>query len=204
MERALVQIRMPRMSQEELNEIFDKGLPKLGMTIDDNAKKYITHLSQGLPHYTHLMGLHSARQSLDEKSKNITLEHVRKAIVRSLSEAQQSIQSAYHKATMTSRKDNIFKQVLLACALAKTDDLGYFAPSDVKEPLSKIMLRTYDIGSFARHLADFSEGTRGPILQKTGKSRRFRYRFITPLMQPYVTMQGFVSGLLKEEYLQTH
>jgi len=203
-ERALVQIRMPRMSQQELNEIFDKGLPKLGMTIDDNAKRHVTHLSQGLPHYTHLMGLHSARQALDEKSKNITLSHAGKAIEKSIAEAQQTIQSGYHKATMSSRKDNIFKQVLLSCALAKTDELGYFAAVDVREPLTKIMNKRYDIPSFSRHLYEFCEETRGPILQKTGKQRRFRFRFINPLMQPYVTMQGFVSGLLKEEYLQTH
>jgi Cdc6-like AAA superfamily ATPase len=200
-ERALVQIRMPRMKQKELNEIFDKGLPKLGMTIDDDAKRYITHLSQGLAHYTHLMGLHSARQALDEKSNNITLKHVKQAIHLSIAEAQQSIRSAYHKATMSPRKDNIFRQVLLACALAKTDDLGYFAPADIKGPLSKIMGKNYDIGSFSRHLNDFCESGRGPVLQKTGAKRRFRFRFINPLMQPYVTMNGFDSGLLKEGFI---
>lgn len=198
-ERALVQMRMPRMSQQELNEIFDKGLPKLGMTIDDNAKRHVTHLSQGLPHYTHLMGLHAARQALDDKSKNITLSHVRKAIEKSIAEAQQTIQSAYHKATMSAHKDSIFKQVLLACALAKIDELGYFAAADIREPLTNIMNKRYDIPSFSRHLYDFCEEARGPILQKTGKQRRFRFRFVNPLMQPYVTMQGFVSGLLKEE-----
>lgn len=201
-ERALVQIQMPRMSQLELNEIFHKGLPKLAMTIDDDAKNYITHLSQGLPHYTHLMGLHSARQALLEKKKNIALNHVRTAIQKSLLEAQQSIQSGYHKAIMSPRRDNIFKQVLLACALAKSDNLGYFAPADVREPLSKIMNKSYDIGSFARHLYDFCDNTRGPILQKTGKRRGFRYRFINPLMQPYVTMQGFATGLLREDFLK--
>ncbi|HBR21419.1 MAG TPA: hypothetical protein DD713_02435 [Nitrospiraceae bacterium] len=200
-ERALVQIQMPRMSQSELNEIFDKGLPKLGMTIDDNAKNRISHLSQGLPHYTHLMGLHSARQALLEKTKNISLNHVKKAIEKSLSEAQESIQRGYHKAIMSPQRDNIFKEVLLACALAKSDNLGYFAPADVREPLRKIKNKSYEIASFARHLYDFCEAVRGPILQRTGKRRGFRYRFINPLMQPYVTMQGFATGLLSEDFL---
>lgn len=198
-ERALVQIHMPRMLEQELNEIIEKGLLKLGMTINSNASKHITHLSQGLPHYTHLMGLHSSRQALDEKTKNITLDHVRKAIYQSLAEAQQSIQSAYHKATISPRKDNIFKEVLLACALAKSDDLGYFAPADIRDALNKITNKNYDIASFSRHLSDFCDASRGFILQKTGKKHRFRFRFANPLMQPYVTMQGFAFKLLKEE-----
>src|SRR5829696_8252667 len=54
-ERALVQIRMPRMSKDELFEIIDKGLEDVGMTTDVEARQQIADLSQGLPHFTHLL-----------------------------------------------------------------------------------------------------------------------------------------------------
>jgi len=55
-ERSLLQVHMPRMSWEELSEILDKGLERLDMTIEKKAKHRIVSLSEGLPHYTHLLG----------------------------------------------------------------------------------------------------------------------------------------------------
>jgi len=202
-ERALVQIKMPRMSNSELKEIIDKGLKSLDMSIDDAAKNYITLISQGLPHYTHLLALHSVRQAIDKKVKTITLNHVESAISRALEQAQQTILSTYHKALMSARKDTIFAQVLLACALTRTDDLGFFAAADVRRPLSKIMRKNYEIPGFSRHLNAFCEPERGPILFKIGKIRRYRFRFVNPLMQPFVVMQGFANKLIDRPLLES-
>src|SRR5690606_29131012 len=49
-ERALVQIRMPRMSAREIEQILQTGLQRLEMTIDNAAMRRISRLSQGLPH----------------------------------------------------------------------------------------------------------------------------------------------------------
>jgi Cdc6-like AAA superfamily ATPase len=196
-ERALVQIRMPRMSKKELYEILDKGLGELEMTIDPLARERIALLSQGLPHYTHLLGLHAAQAAIWAEETHVSPSHVRQAIDKALNQAQQSIVGAYHKAT-SSPRENLYPQVLLACALATTDSLGYFAAADVRGPMSTIMKRTYDIPAFSLHLNKFCEDERGPLLQKTGEARRFRFRFINPLMQPYVIMDGVKRGLVDE------
>jgi hypothetical protein len=52
-ERALVQIPMPRMSTEELAEIVNKALPRLNMTIDDVALNQICFFRGGSP-ITHI------------------------------------------------------------------------------------------------------------------------------------------------------
>lgn len=198
-ERALAQIQMPRMSAEELHQIVLNGIERLQLKIERTALDHIALVSQGLPHYTHLLSLHSSRQALDVFSDTIKLEHVDAAMRQAIEGAQQSIQSAYHKATTSPRRENLYRQVLLACALANTDELGYFSPANVRVPMSYIMGKSYDIPSFARHLKDFSGAHRGPILQKTGPERRTRYRFINPLLQPYVTMHGVVDGLIDHE-----
>ena len=46
-ERALAQVRMPRMSFDELQQIIDGGLAEVDMTIDDIARTRIASLSQG-------------------------------------------------------------------------------------------------------------------------------------------------------------
>jgi Cdc6-like AAA superfamily ATPase len=193
-ERALVQIRMPRMSVQEIEEIVNNGLRNLGMTIDPEAMNRITILSQGLPHYTHLLARDSARGALASGNLQITLQVVDDAIKKALEDAQQSIRSAWHKATMSPRKNNLFADVLLACALAKTDELGFFAAQDIRDPMQEVTGKRYEIPSFAQHLNEFCDPKRGPILTKTGAKRSYRFRFVNPLMQPFVIMQGFAAG----------
>jgi hypothetical protein len=77
-----------------------------------------------------------------------------------------------------------------------------FAAADVRDPLSMIMGKPYDIPAFAQHLNDLSDSARGPVLQKKGSTRRFRYRFINPLLQPYVIMKGLSEGLIEPSALQ--
>jgi len=201
-ERALVQVRMPRMSPSELKQIVDNGLTKLRMTIEEPARDRIALLSQGLPHYTHLLSLHAARLAVADGRRRIRLADVEEAIRRAIHQGQHSILTAYSKAISSPQKGHLYAQVLLACALAPGDKLGYFAAADVRSPMGMIMGRPYDIPWFSRHLKDFCEEARGPILERIGKTRRFRFRFINPIMQPYVILLGVASGLVTQEHLQ--
>jgi Cdc6-like AAA superfamily ATPase len=199
--RALVQIRMPRMSTKELYEIIDKGLARLDMTIADDAKEHIAFLSQGLPHYTHALALHACRNALEGGETRIKLADVAGAIKRTVDEAQETIQNAYHKATSSPRKENLYGEVLLACALADKDEIGSFSASAVRAPLKKITGKSYGIPSFAQHLKNFCDDSRGPVLHRSGIRRRFRFRFVDPMMQPFLIMRGFSTGLLGQESL---
>ncbi|WP_120967020.1 AAA family ATPase [Comamonas sp. lk] len=200
-ERALVQIRMPRMSKDELTEIIKKGLNGAQMTITDDACNGITALSQGLPHYTHLLTQSAGQNSATNDRTEVTEKDVRAAIDKALSKAQQSIISAHHKAT-NSPRENLYPQVLLACSLAEQDGLGYFAAVDVRAPLSKIMHKAYEIPAFSQHLNAFCEPGRGPVLQRTGTTRRYRFRFINPLLQPFVLMDGIKKELISPDELK--
>jgi len=200
-QRALVQIKMPRMSRDEIKEIINKGLERLEMTIEPDALNRIAVLAQGLPHYAHLIGLHVSRAALDSQSSRITEGALDIAIRKAIEAAQQSIRSAWHKAVTSARRDNLFGDVLLACALAPTDDMGTFAAQDVRAPLQIITGRPYDIPAYAQHLNDFSDDKRGNILKKMGETRRFRYRFTNPLMPPFVIMRGLADGKVTNELL---
>jgi Cdc6-like AAA superfamily ATPase len=194
-ERALVQIPMPRMSREELHEIIEKGMAEIGMEIEDPAKDRISRLSQGLPHYTHLLGLHAAQCAASRGERAISSADVEYAIIKAVDQAQQSIVSGFLKAT-TSRRGNLYAQVLTACALAEKDDFSYFSSSDVRDPMSEIMHKLYEIPAFSQHLNDFCEVERGPVLEKSGSPRRYRFRFCNPLMEPYVVMRGIAKGFI--------
>ena len=98
-----------------------------------------------------------------------------------------------------STRETLYRQVLLACALANTDPLGYFTASDVTAPMSKIMGKAYDTPRFSQHLNAFCEKKRGPALQRIGVARGYRYKFKNAIMRPYVIMKGLETKLISEE-----
>ena len=193
--RNLIQIPMPRMTSDELRQIVESRLPKLGMSIEPEALTTIVELSRGLPHYVHLVGQHAAINACEQKQTRIDSSHVSNAMAKSIENAQQSLQSAYHVAT-TSPQKNLYTEVLLACSLAPADELGYFAAADVREPLKRVTGREYEIPSFSRHLAAFASSARQQVLQSKGGKNQRRFRFKDPLMQPYVIMRGLRDGLV--------
>jgi hypothetical protein len=191
-ERALVQIPMPRMKSDELVVILDKAAQKLKISFSKEAAGRIVRLAQGLPQYVHLLGLHATRHALEQERLSVTARDFDEGVKTAISRINQSVSHAYTDATTSHRKDTLFKKVLLACALAKVDEHSTFASTDLRVPLNALGLNL-DIPAFASHLNKFSSGDRGNILQKMGVARRYRYRFSNPLVQPYVIMRGLAD-----------
>src|SRR5262249_7765754 len=163
-----------RMSDQEIREIISNGLSRLKMEIDPEALEEIVSLSQGLPYITHLLALHTARAALAAGEINIDGKHVAAGIQHSLDQWQQSITTSYYNATKSPQPDNIYKQVLLACALADIDDLRYFTAAAVRKPLRIITGKAYEIPKFCKTSKRFQRCRRGNILQRTGEKRRIR------------------------------
>jgi hypothetical protein len=198
--RALVQIEMPRMSVRELSEVLTKGCVEASLTIRSDAVDEITTLSEGLPHYTHLLGLHAGQRTVQDDRTAILLDDVRRAIPKAVD--RHTILNDYQQATRSARKDALFAQVLLACALAPKNQLGFFTSGSIREPLEVIAGRPIDIPAFSNHLSQFLEPERGSVLQREGTSRRYFYRFSDPIFQPYVILKGLSSGLITDEQRQ--
>lgn len=199
-DRCLAQIPMPRMRRNEIEEIVVSGLADLGMHCDRDALNEISGLSKGLPTYAHLLALHAARSAVDDKHLDIRKENVQSAIKAAISQSEETIRAEYDKATFSSQKA-LYPDVLLACAMAQTDEHGRFAPSDVCEPLRVVTGREYKNDSFGATLKKFCNLDRGCILKQIGSEYRWRYQFRNPLMQPFVLMKGLDSKRVTEEQL---
>jgi Cdc6-like AAA superfamily ATPase len=198
-ERNLIQIQMPRMSASELEDIVRKAIPQLGMEIDPVALSQISFFSRGFPYYTHKLGMYCAHAAIEADSLRISADHVSEGIDKTVNDGQYTHLKTYVTATRSPRKRHLFREVLLACALTPTDELGYFSASDVRLPLSTIMGKPYDVPSFARHLKEFCDPKRGKILEQTGGPYSVRYRFSNPMMQPFVAMKGFSDKMWTPE-----
>lgn len=202
--RCLVQVRMPRMSTEEMKQLILTRYGRCGLQTDADAVWKIIFLSRGLPYYTHLLAMHAARHAIDHRRLTVVHEDVDKSLPFAISELDQSIKEKYVSAVRSQRaQDTLYAPVLLACAFATTDELGRFQQTAVTDPLNKISARAggkpYQASTFALHMNAFTEESRGRVLQRWGTARNFRYRFTDPMMQPYVILKGLNEGRLNDE-----
>ncbi|PCJ55885.1 MAG: hypothetical protein COA70_02065 [Planctomycetota bacterium] len=203
--RAVVQIPMPRMNKPELIDILGKASEALDVVFEEKAMEVVITVSQGLPHYTHLLGLNSVRAAAKQNTRRITEEIVQIAFDMSAQQALQTIREKHLQAVHSARRDALYSQVAIACAVASSsfvDALGFFHPSDVALSLADVLGRPkVGISTFQRHLSEFCEPQRGPILKKFGQPRAYKYRFIDPLMPTYIFIQAVSCGLLKPNQL---
>jgi len=171
--RNLEQIKLGEMTPVEIRGIVTRGLEHLTMTMHDVIVSQIIDISCGYPHYTHLMCAHACSNAIRRRAADVQQADLEFAISRSISKAQESLNSSYHAATMAN-KPNIYKEVLQACGNAKLDDYGTFQPRDVEKPLSLILKWTMRSPQFGSHLLNLCRPERGEILQLVGEKGRNR------------------------------
>jgi Cdc6-like AAA superfamily ATPase len=199
--RAMMQIQMPRMTDDEIKEIVEKGLQRFNLVNDDfqlhatdQASNFIIMLARGLPHYAHLLAQKACYAAIQDEQSEITYDHILRGMIPAIEDSRQSTLSSYDTAVYSAHKNATLCETLTACALAEPDRLGCFAPSDLLRPLSRIRKKSIQIASFTNHLAEFCEPKRACVLEKKGDKHRVRYRFTDPLMGPLVIIRAVVEG----------
>lgn len=194
--RATIQVALPRMSLRELRDIIQSRYDLAGLTASPEILGRMAWLAQGLPHYAHRLGQEAGYSAIDRSTLTVAEEDVGRAVTVAVEHSQESIRTAYRNATASPQPQALFKTVLLASALTPTDELGYFAPADVRHPLLRLTGRAYDYPQFVRHLKQFAAPERGDVLEAIGQSRKWRYRFADPLLRPYVVLSALADNVL--------
>lgn len=196
--RALVQVPLSRMSDAELKEIILKRTKRTVMNFQGDAVWTIVTLSRGLPYFTQVLSKLSAIAAIERKSISVSNQDVESAMRQFIEDSEVSFKDAYRDATR-SNQANFFQQSLLACALAATDEEGYFTANDVVAPYSSIMREKKRIAHFEKHMRRFASDEGGNILHRQGGERQQIFRFADPMMQPYVIIRGIQSGMIPED-----
>jgi Cdc6-like AAA superfamily ATPase len=196
-DRAIVQIPLSRMSEDELREVIGKRSTQTPMNFTQDAVWTIVILSRGLPFFTQALSKHAAIHAIEQRRLSVTNQDVDAAMTRFIEDTEVTFRDAYRTATRTNQK-NFLQESLLACALAKCDDEGFFKATDVVEPYSAIMKDKKRIAHFEKHLRRFSSEEGGNILIKRGGERQQTFRFSDPMMQPYVIIRGIQSGMIDD------
>lgn len=196
--RCTEEVLMPRMNNDELQSLLQSRIDKLGMEITGDAKWKIVNLCKGLPAFAHALGKGAVLSAIGNMHVNVAEADVDRAITGILSSSQNTLKNDYETATRSNQERARFRQILTACALARTDESGYFTAKQVQGPLAAILKKPIGIDGFNPNLKELASSKRGDVLQQIGSERIYRYRFKNPAMQPYVIMKGINDGFLDE------
>jgi hypothetical protein len=174
------------MARDELAEIARLGIGSAQMTIQKPAVDRVTAISQGLPHFTHLLTQLAAQAALSERHADVGGPEVDFAVERAIQRAQQSVTEAYLRAETVGAP-------LLAAALAEDDEFGFFGTSDAAVHLERVgdTANRDELPAVLDRLANDLG-----ILQTREAADGRRYRFANPLLPPYVVMRGLADGLV--------
>ncbi|WP_374398324.1 AAA family ATPase [Tabrizicola sp.] len=197
--RCSEEVLMPRMTTREMQELLDVRVGQLGMKLEGDAKWKIIGLSKGLPSFAHALGRSSVYSAIDRRHMTLQESDVDIGIKSTIESSQHTLKSTYETATNSNQARARFRQLITACALAKSDPSGWFTPKDVEEPFSGIVGERRTIEHFNGNLKEFASDRRGNILHVKGSERNFRFRFSEPAMQPFVLMKGVAENLIDEK-----
>ena len=197
--RCTEEVLMPRMTKDEMQDVMEGRFRRLGMAIEGNAKWKAIHLIKGLPAFAHSLGKEAALRAISQRRLKVDESDIDHAMDAVISSNQDSLKQDYEKATHSNQAKARYRQILMACAMAIPDEVGFFTPKQVEAPLTEILGRTTTVEYFNDNLKQLTEDRRGSVLERSGSSRIFRYRFKNPAMQPYVLIKGVREGFLNED-----
>lgn len=188
-ERCLMQIYTPRMSNDELGEIIDGGLRQLDMKINFPQRKKIIEFSAGFPSFTHLLCKHASIHSIKNNKIMIDKDDLDYAINNALENSNQSIKNAYQIATLSSKTETLFSEVLFALASSEVDQFGFSSKRNILDSLYNLKGEQYTSQRINYYINDLCSEARGAIIEKIGGRNNVRFKFRNPMLKAYILLK---------------
>lgn len=189
LERCLKQIKMPRMKNEESEEIINKGIQRLELKIDKIVREKIIEFSSGFPHYVHLLCELGCKEVIENEKLNFSEAYLLIAIKSGIEITSEQSRLSYRKAVLSSNDSSKWKDLLYACANCDLDEFNAFTITEVVKQYNKITNSSLINSSINYNLNKLLTEDRGEILYKLGKGMSTRYMFKNPMMRAFVKLK---------------
>lgn len=178
--RCLKEIKLGRMSYNELMEIITRGESRVSMNFDLIVKKRIVKLSAGYAYYTHLLALKAAEEAIICERTKVTVNDLKIAMQKAAGDAEGSLKQAYDNAVRSSREKNEFKNIIVAAALCGDDE---FRAMDLRNQYEKYTGNKISQNELNNYFSKLIARDDSCILKRIATGV---YRFTDPRMPSYV------------------
>ena len=186
-------VEVTQLSWEARQAIIDGASKALNVTVGQHPRFRIAAISDGFPHYVHLVGekLFWAMFRDPHPRLEPTQEHYHAAVNAAVLAIEQHLKSAYDAATMKATRD--YEDVLWAFAdhpeLIRSIDSIY---ESYVEIMRKQDEQPMDRGQVVAHLQALKSASCGKIL---ASNRRTFYHFRESILRGYVRLRAEDHGL---------
>jgi hypothetical protein len=191
--RYLESIELPRLSWDARWEIIDRAASALRVTVGDRARFRIAAISDGFPHYVHLVCEKLFWEMFEDPQACITADnsHYTNAVAAAVLGIEQHLKQAYDVAVM--QMNDGYEEVLWAVAdhsdLIRRSDSVYASYSDIMSSLDRTPLgRT----AFAARLRKLKSDECGSILTS---NRAGWFQFRESIVRGYVRLRAEEKGI---------
>jgi hypothetical protein len=185
------------MSEGELLQLIAAGERAANITFDEDVRRRIVALAQGLPYLAQQLALHCGQVAVEDGSRHVRAEHLVRAIDQVVQLAPHALEGAYERAFRGPNHEQA-KMAAFAAALSPCDPWGFFSVEElargprIKEARN---LSPERLMSLVDSLADGSAST--PLFKLRDQRGARHYAFNDPLMRPYVLLRmGRELGVL--------
>jgi len=206
--RKIETIPLNRLRHDELWQIIQTVAAKLGVEVDRETLIRIGQLSDGFPHYVHLIGESMFWAAFDDEKtlKRLVARHYEAGIKGALERTEAEHKSAYLKATQKSK--NTFDYEMALWAMADKSDTRRALESIYEDSYKAIVRqrpREERIAPLARErfnqrLHNLRKGSHGEVLINHGSGW---FSFREDIMRGYVRLVAENRGvkLAREHYI---
>jgi archaellum biogenesis ATPase FlaH len=193
--RYLESVELPRLGWEPRWQIIDNAAEALNISVGNRARYRIAAISDGFPHYVHLICEKLFWQIFDDETycTSPTPQHYEDAIGEAVIGIEQRLKKAYEKATIKDSDD--YEEILWA--MADNSDL-IRNTSEIYQSYCAIVgtdsdgIATMDRPTFTSRLQSLKSASCGHILSS---KRRGWYQFTENIIRGYVRLRAEEAGL---------
>ncbi len=195
--RSVAQIRLERMSDDELDEILERAEQTLPVRFVPELRRRIVRLADGFPYFVHLIGRHAALAAAEVLRASpadvpqIAEPQYAQGLHDALQNAEPTLEEQYENAVATTRRPSQrFALILRAMALAEDPVLPV---RQIAANMEFFTARRVSPNSLSYALSELVSERRGHVLTRV---REGQYRFSNPLMRPYLRSMLELERLL--------
>jgi hypothetical protein len=192
--RYLEGVELQRLSWEARFEIIENAANALGVIVDDRPRHRIAAISDGFPHYVHLISEKLFWQMFNDPAPCSvpSIDHYREAVSEAVMGIEQHLKTTYDCAISTDTPD--YEQLLWAMA----DHRDFFRSSEsVYDSYVQLFggvlgtdeVPTLDRGTVTARLNALKKSSRASILSAVS-NRRGWYQFTESIMRGYVRLRA--------------
>lgn len=182
--RRITEVGVPRMPDDEIEEVLEKGFGLLGLSIPARTLSTLVFYSDGFPYFAHLLGLNIARVMRRAEATYILEEHVAVALSSAVDSVRQSFEERLSKAFEASGNTQPRRRILEI--MAEAEDRKEWQGSDVVTAYEKKYEARSEYQFLYSALGALVDEQHGAVLRRKGQRTQYSYQFSDPYLRPYL------------------